>query len=156
PKIVSRSAVSSSTEAAPTESSTAALKVWYCLCGEFLLVIDKDLTKLPRRKTDGAIIVRSKDSPQGKAALFKLNTTETGPVLIKREKGYERQWRHNCTRCSLLIAYQTTPHPVKSAPYLYIAWGAMTVMQGNKAPPEAWEGEEEVHRALEARDEMQT
>ena len=37
PKIVSRSAVSASTDAAPTESSITALKVYYCLCGEFVV-----------------------------------------------------------------------------------------------------------------------
>lgn len=86
----------------PTESSTAALKVWYCLCGEFLvsfmdslcrhiltllpwkLVIDKDLNKLPRRKTDGAIMMRCRDSSAGKAAVFKLNSNESGPLLMKR------------------------------------------------------------------------
>lgn len=35
PKIVSRSAVSASTDAPQTESATAALRVYYCLCGEF-------------------------------------------------------------------------------------------------------------------------
>jgi hypothetical protein len=44
PKIVSRSAVSTSTEAAPTESSTAALRVYYCICGEFIVSILAVLT----------------------------------------------------------------------------------------------------------------
>ncbi|KIO31055.1 hypothetical protein M407DRAFT_241961 [Tulasnella calospora MUT 4182] len=148
PKIVSRSAVSSSTEAAPTESSTASLKVWYCLCGEFLLVIDKNLKKLPRRKTDGAVMLRCRDTPSSKAAVFKLNVAECDPVLIKRTNGYERQWRYACTRCSLPVAYQTAPHPIKSAPFLYLVWGSMTMIQG-KVPQEAWEGEEEVHNAME-------
>jgi len=146
PKIVSSTAVVSSTEVKPTESSTAALKVFYCLCGEFLLVIDKNLNKLPRRKTDGAVVVRCRDAPDAKASVFKLNAKAGDPVLIKRANGYERQWRYTCPRCSLPVAYQNSPHPIKSGPYLYIIWGAMTMLQG-KVPQEAWEGEDEVHEA---------
>jgi hypothetical protein len=48
------------------------------------LVIDKNLTTLPRRKTDGAIIIRSQDSDDGKARAFKLNTVNGDPVLLER------------------------------------------------------------------------
>ncbi|KAG9016117.1 hypothetical protein FRB93_011591 [Tulasnella sp. JGI-2019a] len=124
PKIVSSTAVVSSTEVKPTESSTAALK------------------------TDGAIIIRCRDSPAGKGAVFKLNATQAGPLMIKRSNGYERQWRYTCPRCSLPVAYQNVPHPIKSGPYIYVIWGAMTMMQG-KVPQEAWEGEDEVHEGMD-------
>ena len=74
-----------------------------CICGEFIvslpysedlfmlrllmdsqLVIDKSLATLPRRKTDGAIIIRSKDSEDGKARVFKLNANAGEPVLLER------------------------------------------------------------------------
>ena len=48
------------------------------------LVIDKSLATLPRRKTDGAIIIRSKDSEDGKARVFKLNANAGEPVLLER------------------------------------------------------------------------
>ena len=74
-----------------------------CICGEFIviyhttdgsissadirplqLVIDKSLASLPRRSTDGAIVIRSQDSPQSKARVFKLNATVKEPVLVER------------------------------------------------------------------------
>ncbi|CAE6476243.1 unnamed protein product [Rhizoctonia solani] len=147
PKIVSRSAISSSIDAPPTDSATASLRVYYCLCGEFILVIDKSLNSLPRRKTDGAIIVRSQDAPNSKARVFKLNVNlASQPVMIERkcEQGYlhERQYRFNCTRCDLLIGYQSTPGPIKSGPFVYILWGSVSQVQG-QYPPEAFEGEQE-------------
>ncbi|EGO02201.1 hypothetical protein SERLA73DRAFT_159213 [Serpula lacrymans var. lacrymans S7.3] len=140
PKVVSRSAVSSSTDAQPTESSAAALKVYYCLCGEFILVIDKSLATLPRRKTDGAIIIRSQDSDAGKAIVFKLNANPIDPVLLERKGGHERQYRFSCPRCQLLVGYQSTPPPVKTGPYLYIYSGALTQTQG-QVPHDAFDGE---------------
>ncbi|KAB5595472.1 hypothetical protein CTheo_1149 [Ceratobasidium theobromae] len=85
PKIVSRSAISSSIDAPQTDSATASLRVYYCLCGEFILVIDKAIHTLPRRQTDGAIIVRSQDAPNSKARVFKLNVNVSPqPVMIER------------------------------------------------------------------------
>ncbi|RDB22759.1 hypothetical protein Hypma_010052 [Hypsizygus marmoreus] len=139
PKVVSRSAVSSSTDAQPTASSAAALRVYYCICGEFILVIDKSLATLPRRKTDNAIIIRAQDSDAGKARVFKLNAVSGDPVLLERQGGHERQYRFHCPRCSLAIGYQSSPPPVKSSPYFYILTGALTQMQG-QVPQDAFDG----------------
>ncbi|KAJ7068405.1 hypothetical protein C8F01DRAFT_1118097 [Mycena amicta] len=142
-RVVSRSQVSSSADAKPTPSSAAALRVYYCICGEFNLVIDKTLAALPRRRTDGAIIVQTQDNDLGSARVFKLNAVAAPePVLLERPGGYERQYRFACPRCSLPIAYQTTPPPPKSAPYLYILSGALSQAQG-QVPPDAFDGEEE-------------
>ncbi|KAL5488032.1 hypothetical protein ACEPAI_6140 [Sanghuangporus weigelae] len=138
PKIVSRSAVSTSTEAQPTQSSTATLRVYYCICGEFILVIDKLLTSLPRRRTDNAIIIRAQDSNDAKARVFKLNANPVEPILLEREGGYERQYRFVCPRCTLPVAYQTTPPPAKSSPFLYIFPGALTQAQG-QVPSDAFD-----------------
>ncbi|OCH92908.1 hypothetical protein OBBRIDRAFT_772548 [Obba rivulosa] len=140
PKVVSRSAVSSSTDAQPTASSTAALRVYYCICGEFILVIDKSLATLPRRKTDGAVVIRSQDSEKGKARIFKLNANAKDPILVEREGGHERQFRFHCPRCSLPVAYQSTPPPVKSGSFVYIFKGALSQAQG-QVPPDAFEDE---------------
>ncbi|KAI0036806.1 hypothetical protein K488DRAFT_75800 [Vararia minispora EC-137] len=142
PKVVSRSAVSASSDAISTASSTAALRVYYCICGEFVLVIDKSLSSLPRRKTDKAIIIRSQDGPDAKAQVFKLNADTAEPVLVERTTGgHERQYRFYCTRCQLLIGYQSTPPPVKSGPFLYILNGALSQIQG-QVPEDAFDGEQ--------------
>ncbi|KAF8607960.1 hypothetical protein BDV93DRAFT_487929 [Ceratobasidium sp. AG-I] len=146
PKIVSRSAISSSIDAPPTDSASASLRVYYCLCGEFILVIDKSLSSLPRRQTDGAIVVRSQDTPSAKARVFKLNANVSPqPVMLERKSDqgflHERQYRFHCTRCDLMIGYQSTPAPTKSGPFVYILWGAVSQVQG-QCPPEAFEGEE--------------
>ncbi|KXN86416.1 hypothetical protein AN958_10278 [Leucoagaricus sp. SymC.cos] len=144
PKVVSRSAVSSSTDAQPTASSSAALRVYYCICGEFILVIDKSLASLPRRQTDNAVMIRTQDNDTGKARIFKLNATiNEHPLIIERKNGYERQYRCLCPRCSLPIGYQTSSPPVKSAPYLYILSGALSQLQG-QVPSDAFDGENDV------------
>ncbi|KAI0081693.1 hypothetical protein K474DRAFT_1587324 [Panus rudis PR-1116 ss-1] len=140
PKVVSRSAVSSSTDAQPTPSSTAALRVYYCICGEFILVIEKSLSSLPKRQTDGATVIRSQDSEAGKAKIFKLNVVMKDPVLVERQGGHERQYRFHCPRCNLLVGYQSTPPPIKSGPFVYILKGALTQMQG-QVPTDAFEDE---------------
>lgn len=140
PKVVSRSAVSSSTDAQPTASSTAALRVYYCLCGEFILVIDKSLVSLPKRQTDGATVIRCQDSEAGKARVFKLNATIKDAILVERSGGHEKQYRLHCPRCDLQIGYQSTPPPIKSGPYLYIVKGALSQIQG-QVPPDAFADE---------------
>ncbi|KAH6915331.1 hypothetical protein BKA70DRAFT_1258678 [Coprinopsis sp. MPI-PUGE-AT-0042] len=143
PKVVSRSAVSSSTDAQPTASSATNLRVYYCICGEFILVIEKSLAALPRRKTDNAIIIQAQDDELGKAKVFKLNAKPAEPVILERDGGHERQYRFLCPRCSLPIGYQTSPPPVKSAPYLYILAGALSQVQG-QVPPDAFDGENDL------------
>jgi hypothetical protein len=43
------------------------------------------------------------------------------------------------------VAYQTTPPPAGSAPFLYILKGAVTETQG-QIPPDAFEGERTVSK----------
>ncbi|KAI0269126.1 hypothetical protein BC834DRAFT_864883 [Gloeopeniophorella convolvens] len=142
PKVISRSAVSSSADARPTASSAAALRVYYCICGEFVLVIDSTLSSLPTRHTDGAIIVRSQDEDGAKAKAFKLNALPSEPILVERTTGgHERQYRYRCPRCTLPVAYQPTAPPATSGPFLYILKGALTQIQG-ELPPDAFDDEE--------------
>lgn len=105
----------------------------------YQLVIDRNLSTLPRRKTDGAIIIRSKDTPTTKARIYKLNATTSGPVLIQRSGGHERQWKFHCPRCTLPVGYQCSPPPTKST-FLYINRGSLTQHQG-EVPPDAFVGE---------------
>ncbi|KAH7098258.1 hypothetical protein BKA62DRAFT_744572 [Auriculariales sp. MPI-PUGE-AT-0066] len=131
PKVVSRSVASTSTDAKPTVSSTTALKVLYCICGEFILVIDKTLALLPRRETDDAIIIRAQDgtSATQRKAVFKLNVTnEDQAIILDRANG----------------KFGYTNEPSKSAPFFYIHRGALTQIQG-QVPPDAFDEEEEQH-----------
>lgn len=50
PKVITRAVVSSSDQATATQSSRAVLRSYYCLCGDFLLVMQGKLERLPRRR----------------------------------------------------------------------------------------------------------
>ncbi|EIW51351.1 uncharacterized protein TRAVEDRAFT_137539, partial [Trametes versicolor FP-101664 SS1] len=111
-----------------------------CICGEFILVVDKSLASLPRRQTDGAIIIRCQDADDAKARIFKLNATPKEPILVERQGGHEKQYRFHCPRCALPVAYQSTPPPAKSGPFLYVFKGALSQIQG-QLPPDAFDDE---------------
>lgn len=78
PKIVSSSVVSSSDHALKNEDQSKSLHVYYCLCSEFLLVIDADLRQLPRRRTDNSVIVSNT------RRTYKLTAEADDCVLLKR------------------------------------------------------------------------
>ncbi|KAJ9116686.1 hypothetical protein QFC20_000620 [Naganishia adeliensis] len=158
PKVISRAAISSSDQAPATASSLAVLRTFYCLCGEFILVIDRALDKLPRRKTDGAYIVRCKDGkdlPLQAARKFKLNAEAGKQCFVKR---YASSSLDNLAHLysARNVTRQTTPPPIASGAYLYILRGALTEHQG-EIPADAFEGEELValsERDKQIRDEM--
>ncbi|KIM29596.1 hypothetical protein M408DRAFT_15909 [Serendipita vermifera MAFF 305830] len=134
PKVISRSTVSASTDAPALQSSTAALKTYYCICGEFILVVDTALHSLPRRQTDNAFIMRTKATETHKACIYKLNAKDTGAVLVQRPRGLERQIRMHCPRCNLPVAYRNE----QVAPFIYIKPGALSLVQGS-VPDDAFE-----------------
>jgi len=77
------------------------LQVYYCLyCGTRAMVIDADLSKLPKRNTDGAHVI------VGENHTYRLLLQKGEHKLIKRAAGYERQFRMNCSKCDLPITYQ--------------------------------------------------
>ena len=57
-----------------------------------------------------------------------------------RQGGHEKQYRFHCPRCALPVAYQSTPPPVKSGPFLYVFKGALSLIQG-QVPPDAFDDE---------------
>jgi len=78
------------------------LNVCFCLCcGESVLILGPgvEMKSLPRRKTDGAYVL------ERGTAVFKLNAKPGDKKLLKREKGFERQYRLNCWNCRVPIAY---------------------------------------------------
>ncbi|KAK8849581.1 hypothetical protein IAR55_004916 [Kwoniella newhampshirensis] len=146
PKIVSRAVTSSSEQAGQTQSARAVLRSYYCLCGDFVLVLQGKLDRLPKRKSDGAYIIRSQPGPDPSkqpARKFKLNATPGTRCLLNRKGTQDLEIRQPfcCSRCNTTIAYQTAPPPAGEAPFLYILKGAMTELQG-RVPPDAFDGEE--------------
>lgn len=85
PKVYTRAVFSSSDHAKPTASSRAVLRTYYCLCGDFALVLQGKLERLPRRRHDGASIVRSRQGRMGQSARkFKLNVKAGERVVVRR------------------------------------------------------------------------
>lgn len=130
PKIVSRSAISTS-EDKQALHATSRLVVNYCLCGEFILVIDKPLSLLARRPIDASFVIRNIEPKRS----YKLNTElSSRPTLIRRDNGFEKQWRHSCNRCKLAIGYEIAS-PTRGD-WTYILPGALTETQSS-VPPSA-------------------
>ncbi|WOO77588.1 UPF0428 protein [Vanrija pseudolonga] len=146
PRVYTRAIVSTSDQAQKTESSRAVLRSYYCLCGDFLLVIQGKLDRLPRRKSDGAYIVRSQPGRKGQPARkFKLNAQPGTCAIVKRRGDDKHEVRQPfvCSRCRTAVAYQAVAGPAGSAPFFYILQGAMTEQQG-RIPPDAFEGEDQL------------
>ncbi|KAI7817194.1 hypothetical protein BC939DRAFT_532985 [Gamsiella multidivaricata] len=143
PKIISNSIISSS----DNREEAQGLHSYYCLCSEFILVIDIELGQLPRRETDNAVIV------ENATRMYRLHATPTETKIIKRGDKFEKQYRLHCPRCNLLIAYETTSQ-LKGGPYTYIVQGALNEIQG--VPHDDWElglpGQEEEDQNMEHED----
>ncbi|ORZ24945.1 hypothetical protein BCR41DRAFT_301633 [Lobosporangium transversale] len=130
PRIISNSIISSSDH----REEAQGLHSYYCLCSEFILVIDMELSQLPRRETDNAVII------ENATRMYRLHTIQGENKIVKRRQvhqdKFEKQYRLYCPRCNLLIAYETTPH-LKGGPYTYIVQGALNEIQG--VPHQDWE-----------------
>lgn len=81
----------------------SALPVQYCMCcGESVLILGPDvaLADLPRRRTDGAIVLE-----RGKTE-YRLNSKRRETKVLKRPNGYERQYRFGCWNCGITLGYR--------------------------------------------------
>ncbi|KXS13570.1 hypothetical protein M427DRAFT_58395 [Gonapodya prolifera JEL478] len=119
PKIVSNSVI---VQSAPDAARRGRrLTTYYCVCGEYVLILDTRLSNVPTRRTDGArVLVNAKRK-------YKLNVQEAGrPVYLKRENGVEKQYRFCCTRCKLVVAYQVESPVVREDRYTYVVNGAVS------------------------------
>jgi hypothetical protein len=50
PKVYTRATVATDNAAATAHTQRAVLRSYYCLCGDFLLVLQGKLERLPRRR----------------------------------------------------------------------------------------------------------
>lgn len=64
----------------PRAPASQNLHVHYCLCVEFLLVLDAPLAALARRPADGALVLPNSGPAQ---RVYKLNASEVGKDLVK-------------------------------------------------------------------------
>ncbi|KAH8921310.1 hypothetical protein BT69DRAFT_1335649 [Atractiella rhizophila] len=104
--------------------------VYYCLCGEFVCVIDKRLRLLPARPEDGSYVVRNVNAPDlGKEKrVYRINAKPGKVTAVPRGNDYEIQQRLECARCGLWVAYETEIAPRKGD-FTFILPGALTEIQ---------------------------
>lgn len=109
---------STHTYASEENQDVSQLQVYYCLyCGHQALIIDSSVDNLPTRKTDQSTVLETK------AHMHKIMLDKGEQKLIKRAGGYERQFRLNCSKCELPVAYQCA----KDSPeHIFILPGAIS------------------------------
>ena len=113
PKIVSRSIVVEDSASrrdkrgeANNEGEEKPLQVYYCLCGQMAIVLDRSLDSLPLRPCDGSRVLDPAKHTH------KITPEYDEVVFIRRAgKGIERQHRYKCKGCNLQLFYK---HDVES------------------------------------------
>jgi len=110
---------STHTYASEENDDVTQLVVYYCLyCGQTAVILDTTLESLPKRKTDASAVLETKGHKN------KLMLEKGEQKLIKRSGGYERQFRLNCAKCELPIAYQSK----KELPeHVFLLDGALSI-----------------------------
>lgn len=123
PKIISRSiAVEDGAKKGSSSKNSEALNLFYCLCGQMAVILDRTIDKLPLRERDGARVI------DGSKHAHKITPIFDEIVYIKRaEKGIEKQFRYKCKHCNLQQFYK---HDQKSN-VTFIIKGAVVSSSSN-------------------------
>jgi len=79
------------------------LNLYYCLCGQMAVILDRKVEALPLRTKDGARVI------DGSKHAHKLKLLFDEIVYIKRPEGVEKQHRYKCNGCNLQIFYRHDP-----------------------------------------------
>mmetsp|Transcript_30530 Transcript_30530/g.42514 ORF Transcript_30530/g.42514 Transcript_30530/m.42514 type:complete len:209 (+) Transcript_30530:132-758(+) len=97
------------------------LTVCYCKhCGQYSMILDTILNKLPIRKSDKSRVVNEKKR------VCKKNMVTGQAKLIKRKAGgVERQYRFFCKQCGLFLCYRSVPESHVGS-YTFIVKDALT------------------------------
>eukprot|EP00746_Dinoflagellata_sp_MGD_P005911 gnl/MRDRNA2_/MRDRNA2_111458_c0_seq1.p1 gnl/MRDRNA2_/MRDRNA2_111458_c0~~gnl/MRDRNA2_/MRDRNA2_111458_c0_seq1.p1 ORF type:complete len:163 (-),score=24.01 gnl/MRDRNA2_/MRDRNA2_111458_c0_seq1:16-504(-) len=105
------------------------LNVVHCRkCDGPLLITDADLSNVPKRGTDGALVL------DASKVVVRLSTVRNDQAaLVRREKGIERQYTHSCSSCKQVIGYQSTPHS-QELKLLYVVETAVKVPRRKTTP----------------------
>mmetsp|Transcript_62112 Transcript_62112/g.110442 ORF Transcript_62112/g.110442 Transcript_62112/m.110442 type:complete len:177 (-) Transcript_62112:40-570(-) len=104
--------------------------IFHCKrCDTHVVITDADLSSLPRRRTDGAMIL------DARKAVVRLNTERReGCQLVRRPNGVERQHVHACLSCGQAVGYTSTPHE-DDLQLMYLSETAVKVPWHRKKTP---------------------
>mmetsp|Transcript_98972 Transcript_98972/g.268792 ORF Transcript_98972/g.268792 Transcript_98972/m.268792 type:complete len:177 (+) Transcript_98972:74-604(+) len=98
-------------------------------CDTHVLITDIELADIPRRRTDGALVLDAR-----KQVVRLYTSKQEGSQLIRRPNGAERQYVHACSSCGQAVGYTSTPHEAELQ-LVYIQETAVTVPWHRKKTP---------------------
>jgi len=123
PKVISRgTTVSSGTE---TQFTDEKIFVYYCVCGTLCLSMASPLEKLPKRRTDGAYAINSEKQQYR----LKVKPLTPQPVTLKRDGGFEKQYRFGCVDCDLMVCYTPKDGEKEKNTITFVLPGALRMQQ---------------------------
>eukprot|EP00741_Cyanophora_paradoxa_P025289 tig00000361_g24408.t1 len=96
-------------------------------CGAKVLKTSAPLAQLPKRKTDGSVVV------EFERVLRSVHVAEGETKLIKREKGVERQHRMECPSCDAVLGYR--PNAFDEKPQFLYFFGESLTEDAPPPPP---------------------
>lgn len=104
--------------------------VFHCKrCRAHVVITDVDLAAVPRRRTDGALVLDAR-----KVVVRPHTKKRDGCQTIVRPKGVERQFVHECSSCGKEVGYTSTPHE-DELQMLYLSENAVEVPWHRKKSP---------------------